>query len=46
MCCELLGGVVVGLVGEGGEHDRAVVDEVDAGPLDVEVVEAPSASPG
>ena len=37
---ELAGGVGVGLLGEGGEDDRAVVDEVDAGPLDVEVVEA------
>ena len=37
---QLAGGVGVGLVGEGGEDDRAVVDEVDAGALDVEVVEA------
>ena len=42
---ELAGGVGVGLVGEGGEDDRAVVDEVDAGALDVEVVEALAASP-
>ena len=40
MCSQLAGGVGVGLVGEGGEDDRAVVDEVDAGALDVEVVEA------
>ena len=37
---ELAGRVGVGLLREGGEDDGAVVDEVDAGPLDVEVVEA------
>ena len=38
---QLRRGVRVGLVGEGAEHDRPEVDEVDAGACGVEVAERP-----